>query len=154
MSVYKQHEMMQEAFQEAKTIINNIFIKINAPSNWQIIHMTFDELIAALYKLLGLFDGSLRDPVTVTEDDLLQDVTAFNSDLEVVIGNIEKISEMMYMPSTEDQLIIPEGKYTNGNQYVAGDINLIPENIRKDISIFGVEGVLDPESGSSGSDSP
>ena len=43
------------------------------------------------------------------------------------------------IPGTADQ-IIPAGKYLTGAQTVQGDANLLPENIKKGVSLFGVEG--------------
>ena len=148
MSIYKQHDVMSQAFQESKDIINQIFDAMKAPRDWQIIHMTFEELVAALYKILGLYTGEFREDVTVTPDTLLRDITAFNSDLEVVIGNIERIAEAIYTPTTENQLIIESKKYTDGNQYIAGDPCLVPENIKKGVTIFDVEGTLEPSTSS------
>ena len=42
-------------------------------------------------------------------------------------------------PGTADQTI-SSGQYLNGTQIIKGDANLLPENIREGISIFGVAG--------------
>lgn len=51
-------------------------------------------------------------------------------------------------PSTTSQ-IIPSGVYLTGDQTITGDLNLLPENIKTGVSIFGVNGSY---SGSGGSD--
>lgn len=46
-------------------------------------------------------------------------------------------------PETTRKVAVPIGRYTTGTVYVAGDQNLTPENIKADVSIFGVEGTLE-----------
>jgi hypothetical protein len=43
-------------------------------------------------------------------------------------------------PSTASQIAVSSGYYTGGNITVAGDSNLIAENIKNGVSIFGVNG--------------
>lgn len=46
-------------------------------------------------------------------------------------------------PTTTQQTVVSSGRYTTGNIYVAGDSNLIADNIKMGVNIFGVEGTWD-----------
>lgn len=52
-------------------------------------------------------------------------------------------------PSTSDKTIA-SGRYLTGTQTVKGDANLKPENIKKDVTIFGKTGTYEGESGYAG----
>lgn len=60
------------------------------------------------------------------------------------------ISVTEQLPAQETQTIVPgttdtiiaAGKYLVGNQTIKGDANLVPENIAKDVVIFGITGTL------------
>ena len=43
-------------------------------------------------------------------------------------------------PGTSNQTAVASGRYTTGDVVVAGDANLVPENIAEGVSIFGVTG--------------
>ena len=43
-------------------------------------------------------------------------------------------------PGSSAQTAVSAGKYTTGDVTVAGDANLVPENIKSGVSIFGVDG--------------
>lgn len=53
-------------------------------------------------------------------------------------------------PTTTNQTAVASGRYTTGAVTVKGDSNLKAENIKKDVTIFGVKGTL--EGGGGGSD--
>lgn len=48
--------------------------------------------------------------------------------------------EKTVTPTTTNQTAVASGRYTTGDVVVAGDANLIPENIAEGVSIFGVQG--------------
>lgn len=54
--------------------------------------------------------------------------------------DLSRVPAQSYMPGTSDRVIIPANQYTIGSQTLKGDANLVPENIGKGKSIFGVEG--------------
>ena len=53
-----------------------------------------------------------------------------------------QLQEKQCIPSTINQEITPDDKYVLSKVTVAGDENLKPENIKKDIEIFGITGEL------------
>ncbi len=53
-----------------------------------------------------------------------------------------------YTPTTNDQTIA-SGQYLTGAQTIKGDANLLAENIKKDVVLFGVTGTLESGGGSS-----
>ena len=59
MSIDSNHELMKDSFLESRDVINQIFDKMEAPLEWRIEHMTFDELLVALYRLLGIWNQKI-----------------------------------------------------------------------------------------------
>ena len=53
---------------------------------------------------------------------------------------LETQTEASITPTQETQVVVSAGKYTTGDISVAGDSNLVAENIAEGISIFGIEG--------------
>lgn len=72
-----------------------------------------------------------------TNSALLSGNTMYDIAHQIVAGTMANNETLNYTPSTQNQTI-PQG-YTAGG-IVQGDQNLISENIKKDISIFGVTG--------------
>lgn len=76
---------------------------------------------------------------TVASNKMLQGTTAHGADGSVITGIIPSKVAQTYTPSTASQTIA-SGQYLSGAQIVAGDSNLVAENIAKDVIIFGVTG--------------
>lgn len=153
MSLNREHDLMKTSFLEAKDIINKIFEYLSAPDYYFIKHMTFDELVVALYRLLGLYEGIYGDNPphieyivdtfdgTATSDDVLLGKIAYSKGQRIE-GNIVSFPGHTYMPTTID-IVIPEKHYLEEDQIIKGDPNLLPENIRKEVTIFDVVGELE-----------
>lgn len=153
MSLNREHDLMKTSFLEAKDIINKIFEYLSAPDYYFIQHMTFDELVVALYRLLGLYEGIYGDNPphieyivdtfdgTATSDDILLGKIAYSKGQRIE-GNIVSFPGHTYMPTTID-IVIPEKHYLEEDQIIKGDPNLLPENIRKEVTIFDVVGELE-----------
>lgn len=63
-------------------------------------------------------------------------------------GSIPSKSAQTYTPTTTAQTIA-SGQYLTGAQTIAGDANLLAENIKKDIVLFGVTGTYEGSGGGS-----
>lgn len=103
---------------------------------------TFTSLVP---KVLAISTGIDTSDATATEGDILFDKTAY-VDGQKLTGTIESLEATEYIPSEIDQTI-EAGKYLAGNQIIKGDMNLLPTNIRKGVTIFGVEGQYDSGGG-------
>lgn len=85
---------------------------------------------------------------TATANDILLNKTAY-IDGKKVVGTIPSLMATSYTPTTTD-ITITSNQYLSGDQTIIGDKNLIPENIKKDITIFGVKGTAESGSSSTG----
>ena len=65
-------------------------------------------------------------------------------------SGVSRDSGGTYYPSTSTQTVAYSGHYLTGNVNVQGDSALIPSNIKKGSSIFGVNGSYEGEGGYSG----
>ena len=79
---------------------------------------------------------------TVTAARMLSGYTAHNASGAVVTGAIQSQAAQTITPGTQDQ-IIAAGKYLAGAQTIQGDVNLVAENIKKGVTIFGVTGTAE-----------
>lgn len=78
---------------------------------------------------------------TATADDILNGKTAFAQG-EKLKGTIQSKLGGSFTPTTEPQVICPAGVYTSSAFSIKGDANLKPQNIRKGVEIFGIEGTM------------
>ena len=89
-------------------------------------------------------DYSYQFDTTATPNDILRNISAYSNG-ERIIGTIMNNGILNYTPSIEQQ-IIPVG-YTSGGTIAAVDntidSNITAENIKKDVTILGVTGVLE-----------
>jgi hypothetical protein len=81
--------------------------------------------------------------------DLLDGKQLINQFGDVVTGTIPSQATQTITPTTSDQTI-ESGVYLSGDQTILGDPNLISDNIKSGVSIFGVNGSYEG-SGSGGS---
>lgn len=85
--------------------------------------------------------GTDTSDANATADDILLNKTAYVKG-EKITGTITSLEATEYIPTVTDQTI-NSGQYLSGNQVIKGDINLVAGNIKKGISIFGVEGIYE-----------
>lgn len=76
----------------------------------------------------------------ITNSDVLTGKIAYGANGKTV-GTMPNNGSKYYTPTTSN-IAIPQG-YHNGSGYVRGDVNLIAENIKKDVTIFNVTGTHD-----------
>lgn len=79
---------------------------------------------------------------TVQANNLLSGNTATKNDGTKVNGSVTQKSAQTYIPTTTDQTIA-SGQYLTGVQTIKGDANLLAENIKKGVVIFGITGTYE-----------
>lgn len=62
---------------------------------------------------------------------------------ETAAQQLETQGAQTIVPGTADQTV-PAGKFLTGAQTIQGDAGLLPENIKKGVSLFGVDGSYEP----------
>lgn len=97
------------------------------------------------------YDGISKISV-VGDSDLSPENIVYGKQVFDVVGSHKcptfTTQEKTVTPSANSQTVQPDSGYDGLSQVtVSGDTNLTPANIRKDISIFGVTGMMDPQSG-------
>lgn len=68
------------------------------------------------------------------------------SEAKIATLQLSTQAEQIITPATYSQNI-PAGKYLTGSQKIVGDADLLPENIKKGVNIFGVEGTYEAATG-------
>lgn len=79
---------------------------------------------------------------TVEANKMLSGTTALKNDGTDITGSVSSKAAATYTPTTSSQTIAA-GQYLSGAQTISGDANLVAENIKKDVAIFGVTGTYE-----------
>jgi len=100
-------------------------------------------LVASVIKAgatVGGIAGSFTNDATATAAQMLSGVIAYVKGNKIT-GTIPSKGAQTYTPGTTNQTIAA-GQYLSGVQTIAGSANLIPENIKDGVNIFGKIGAL------------
>lgn len=89
--------------------------------------------------------GGDTSDATATAADILQGKTAYGADGKIT-GTIPSAEGKQIVPKAAGQIAVAGNVYTTGARIIPKEDNFIPANIRKDVSIWGVVGTLDPGS--------
>lgn len=94
--------------------------------------------------------GTDTSDATATASDILQDKTAYVNG-EKITGTISSYTgSSLIIPGVEDKVLsTAEGIYLPKAVKVAGESDLLAENIKKGVSIFGIVGTLESSDGTS-----
>lgn len=95
------------------------------------------ENIKAGVEIAGI-TGTFTSDATAAAGEILTGKTAYVNGNKVT-GTIASKGAQTYTPGTSDQTIA-NGQYLLGTQTIKGDANLVAENIKQGVSIFGVTG--------------
>ena len=95
------------------------------------------ENIKAGVEIAGV-TGTFTSDATAAAGEILNGKTAYVNGNKVT-GTIASKGAQTYTPGTSDQTIA-NGQYLLGDQTIKGDANLVAENIKQGVSIFGVTG--------------
>lgn len=109
-------------------------------------HTPYNTNIRVLEGLLTeLESGSSLDTsdATATAADILKDKTAYINGQKVT-GTITSVNAQTITPTTTDQTV-NSNVFLAGAITVAGDANLLAENIKSGVTIFGVTGTYTGE---------
>lgn len=99
---------------------------------------TFQQMAENIGQISG---GSDTSDATATSFDILSPKTAYTAAGKVE-GTIPSLAAQTITPGTADRTIA-NGQYLSGTQTIKGDANLTSGNIKKGVTLFGVEGALE-----------
>lgn len=108
---------------------------------------------ADAYPLKGVQDNKYYIRISgsdadVTAGKMLSGIVGYTNNGKVT-GSIQSQAAQTITPGTADKTIA-SGKYLSGAQTIKGDANLLAENIKSGISIFGVTGTYESSDSSGG----
>ena len=89
---------------------------------------------------IGNVTGTFTHDATIKAEDVLEGKTGYAQG-EKVTGTIKSKDTQTYTPGTVDQTIA-QGLYLSGTQTIKGDANLLAENIKANVDIFGTHGTF------------
>lgn len=89
---------------------------------------------------IGSVTGTFTHDATIKAEDALDGKTGYAQGAKVT-GTIKSKSAQTYTPGTVDQKIA-QGVYLGGTQTIKGDANLLAENIKANVDIFGAHGTF------------
>ena len=113
---------------------------------------TQDDLISQITTLVAQKanpPSTDTSDATATASDILSGNTAYVKGSKIT-GTIPSKAATTYTPSTSDQTIA-SGTYLSGMQTIVGDSNLVAENIKSGVSVFGVAGTYEGSGSGGGS---
>lgn len=89
-------------------------------------------------KFTGTFDGVDTKDANATAGDILAGKTAYINNVKVTGTAIAKEATTI-TPNTQNQTVAA-GTHLTGTLTIKGDANLLAENIKQGVTIFGIEG--------------
>jgi hypothetical protein len=102
-------------------------------------------LVASAIKygaIVGGIEGNFTGDANAVAGQMLKDAIAYVKGNKIV-GTILSKTAQIYTPGTTNQTIAA-GQYLSGNQTIQGSANLVPENIKENVNLFGKIGTLKP----------
>lgn len=114
-------------------------------------NIDLQSILNTINELPAAGGGIDTSDATATAADILSDKTAY-VDGEKITGTIPSQAAKTITPTTTSQTAIAAGTYASGAVTVVGDAGLVASNIKKGVSIFGVDGSYEATGGIDTSD--